>query len=326
MLNDDIIQNYDLSENQFNELYKYTKTLYEQLNNNNNNSSNEKIICEVLSKTNNIERLYIREIYSNLYNKNIQDDFKSNKNLDSKFKNLCRMIFFSPIEFDCKQLHRSMHNFINDEDIICEIFATRPFWMLQDIDKKYVEMYKMTLRQDIEKETKNEFKKCLLSILNTERNKGKNLNEENYIELITKLNTNIKKIGNNIELFVDIFCKLSREDLIEFCRMYNQKYNKNIYDDINSNVSGSLKKLMKEILFGLINPSEYFSKKIFQSIQGLGTNANMLNRIIINRSEIDMNEIKQYYKLFKNVDIEKDIKGDVSGNYLELLLSLIQKS
>ena len=129
-----------------------------------------------------------------------------------------------------------------------------------------------------------------------------------------------------MELFIEIFCKLSREDLIEICRLYNKLYKKNLYDAVDSNVSGLPKKLINEILFGVISPSEFFSKKIFQSIQGLGTNTNMLNRIIINRSEIDMSEIKQYYKLFRNVEIEKDIEEDTSGMYTELLKSLIQKS
>ena len=323
MLNDDVILNSEFSEEQFDDLYSKAQILYQQLN---NKQCDQNIIYNAINSTNNLERLYIKKIYSNLYNKNIQDEFKNNKILENKFKDLCRMIFFSPIEFDCKQLHRSMHNFMNDNDIICEIFATRPFWMLQKIDKKYVEMYKISLRQDIENETKNEFKNCLLSILNTERNNNKLLNNEKYEELVKKLNSNLKKIGTNMELFIEIFCKLSREDLIEICRLYNKLYKKNLYDAVDSNVSGLPKKLINEILFGVINPSEFFSKKIFQSIQGLGTNTNMLNRIIINRSEIDMSEIKQYYKLFRNVEIEKDIEEDTSGMYTELLKSLIQKS
>jgi len=323
MFNDDIILNSEFSEEKLEDLKSKTQTLYEQLN---NKQCDQNIIYNIINPTDNLERLYIKEIYFNLYNKNIQDEFKNNKILENKFKDLCRMIFFSPIEYDCKQLHRSMHNFINDENIICEIFATRPYWMLQKIDKEYVEMYNISLKKDIEKETKSEFKNCLLNILNTERNIEKILNNEKCEELVKKLNSNLKKIGNNMELFIEIFCKLNREDLIEICRVYNKLYKQNLYDAINSNVSGLPKKLINEILFGVINPSEYFSKKIFQSLQGLGTDTNMLNRIIISRSEIDMSEIKQYYKLFRKVDIEKDIEGDTSGMYTQLLKCLVQKS
>ena len=323
MLNDDIILNSEFSEEKFDDLKSKTETLYQHLN---NKQCDQNIIYNIINQTNNLERLYIKEIYLNLYKKNIQDEFKNNKILENKFKDLCRMLFFSPIQYDCKQLHRSMHNFFNDENIICEIFATRPYWMLQKIDKEYVEMYKISLKQDIEKETKSEFKNCLLCILNTERNNEKLLNNEKCEELVKKLNSNLKKIGNNMELFIEIFCKLNREDLIEICRLYNKLYKQNLYDAINSNVSGLPKKLLKDILFGVINPSEFFSKKIYQSLQGLGTDTNMLNRIIISRSELDMTEIKQYYKLFREVEIEKDIEGDTSGMYTQLLKSLIQKS
>ena len=47
-----------------------------------------------------------------------------------------------------------------------------------------------------------------------------------------------------------------------------------------------------------------------------------LIRVIISRNEIDMPQIKQYYKNLFNKDLVQDIKGDTSGNYQKILVEL----
>jgi hypothetical protein len=56
----------------------------------------------------------------------------------------------------------------------------------------------------------------------------------------------------------------------------------------------------------------------------LGTDEHTLNRIIISRCEVDTKQIKEeYVKLFSST-MEKDVGGDVSGDYGKLLLLLIK--
>ena len=48
----------------------------------------------------------------------------------------------------------------------------------------------------------------------------------------------------------------------------------------------------------------------------------MLIRVLVNRDEIDMPQIKQYYKQLYGKDMLDDIKNDTSGDYKKLLVEL----
>jgi hypothetical protein len=58
------------------------------------------------------------------------------------------------------------------------------------------------------------------------------------------------------------------------------------------------------------------------AIKGLGTNNTLLNRVLISRNEIDMDEIKDFYQQKYNVTMREDIIGDTSGIYQKLCLFL----
>ncbi len=58
------------------------------------------------------------------------------------------------------------------------------------------------------------------------------------------------------------------------------------------------------------------------AIKGLGTNNDLLNRVLITRKEIDMDEINEFYQHKYNVDMKKDIIGDNSGIYQKLCVYL----
>lgn len=59
------------------------------------------------------------------------------------------------------------------------------------------------------------------------------------------------------------------------------------------------------------------------SIQGLGTDEGTLTRAIVSRAEIDMNNIKEVYKIMYNTTLTREVTGDTSGFYKDILLTLI---
>lgn len=76
------------------------------------------------------------------------------------------------------------------------------------------------------------------------------------------------------------------------------------------------------IYYAMINPAEYFAKKVHDSIKGLGTNDNNLIRIMVTRFEIDMPLINEIYKKLYDESMIEDIKDDTSGSYRTLLVTL----
>lgn len=61
------------------------------------------------------------------------------------------------------------------------------------------------------------------------------------------------------------------------------------------------------------------------SIVGIGTDEDSLNRAIVTRAEIDLSKARfEYANMYKS-SIDDDVIGDTSGDYREFLLTLLGK-
>ena len=305
-----------------NELAQMTENLNKSLT---SEPINEDEIVHILNNTTNADRLIIREMYKRLYNHPIQNDISDK--LSYKFKDLCICLFDSCYEYDARELHRAIHSFIlfNEDKTICEILVTRPKWYLEIVDKVYEKFFGISLSQDIAKETSGDFKNYLTAILENERNEGQTISTEQAYDLAKQLyEKKAKNWGKDLEMFKTIFATKSREDLTLIARAYFELYQKNLYDAADD-VSGDNRKLIKAVIFGVINPSEWFARKAFEAVQGLGTDTNTLNRVVVGRAEIDMPAIRDYYHMIRNKDIKDDVVDDTSGSYGKVMAALTQK-
>lgn len=282
----------------------------------------EKEITFILTKTSNDERQVIKACYEKMFGTNIEVDIK--ETLSSKLRDLCIIMFDAPYEYDAKELNRAFHSFLTDHNIICEIIASRPKWMLDLINETYGKLYKKNLIEEIKKETSGKYKNFLLSLLTNERRKKNILSHEEAKRIVKEMkNKKPKNWGNDEELFTEYFVKPSRADLILLCRTYKELNNIDLYDEVNKNVSGTCRKLMKAVLYSTITPGEWYAKKAFRAVEGLGTDTNTLNRVVVGRAEIDMDYIRDYYYMDRKVDLFNDIKEDTSGAYGKILSDLV---
>ena len=48
----------------------------------------------------------------------------------------------------------------------------------------------------------------------------------------------------------------------------------------------------------------------------------LLIRVLVSRDEIDLPQIKQYYKQLYGKDMVEDVKSDISGDYQKLMVEL----
>lgn len=259
-----------------------------------------------------------------MYNVPIQTDIKSK--LSSSLQEITLDLFDLSYEFDARELHRALTSFMADDNTIIEIFATRPKSHLDLIQKIYKKFYKNSIRDDIRKLKSKEFSEFLLTILTVQRPTEQTIsNNDAYNISKDIIKHGLKTYGTDVNLFKDVFLEKSREDLILISRAFFELYKKSLYDSIESEASGRNAKLLKGILFGIITPAQWFAKKIFKSIDGLGTDEKTLNRVMVSRAEIDMDAIREYYFRDRKTDIKNDIHGDTSGTYRKILINLSEK-
>ena len=87
-------------------------------------------------------------------------------------------------------------------------------------------------------------------------------------------------------------------------------------------MSGDLKAGLLAVCQSIRNRPEYFADKLRASMKGAGTDDRTLQRIMISRCEIDMEDIRQAYVKKHNKTLEGDIDGDTSGHYKQILRKL----
>ena len=133
------------------------------------------------------------------------------------------------------------------------------------------------------------------------------------------------KLGTDEPVFNKYFCTLSPIELAHVARAYHQKYGRTILQAIDNEFSGDSKKTLKTIVYATLSPSEYFATRVHDAVKGLGTKDHLLIRVLVSRSEIDMPQIKQFYRQLFGKDMYEDVKNDISGDYRTLMLGIISK-
>ena len=235
-------------------------------------------------------------------------------------------MFYNYYELDARTIHKALKEGKRNEKPIIEIFASRPSWFLQIVNDEYKRIYGITLKEELAQEKKSDFITFLQCILVTPRLKTNFIKNEKQAGDVVQdiISKGLKKYGTDVELFKNLFVKNSRDDLIYICREFKvmDKKKRNLYDAVDDTVPKTTKELIKAIIYAVVLPSHYFAHLLKKSIVGLGTDEETLNRVLVERQEIDMDFIRSYYKLETKRELVDDIKGDTSGVYQQITVKI----
>ena len=283
--------------------------------------TDEAAIIKVIANRNNAQRQKIKSAYKTAYGRDLIDDLKSE--LKGNFEDAVVALFEPPVEYDVDQLRKAMKGAGTDEDTLIEIIASRPNWLLKQIKDKYQEKYKKSLEDAIAGEVGGDLKRLLTSLLQCNRSENAHPNDAECQKKAKELfDAGEGKWGTDESVFNKIFTLSSPMELALISRHYHKLSGKTILEAIKKEFSGDMQKLLTTIVYAIISPSEYFATRVNKAIKGWGTNDNLLFRVLVTRDELDMPQIKQYYKQLYGKDMLADIKSDCGGDYQKLLIEL----
>jgi annexin A7/11 len=283
--------------------------------------TDEEALIKIVANRTNAQRQKIKEEYKTAYGRDLISDLKSE--LRGKLEDAMVALFTEPIEYDCDSLKNAMKGAGTDEDSIIEIITSRPNWMLKKIKDKYKEKYKKDLESAIKGEVHGDLERLLVSILQCKRSENNNPNQSQCQKEAQELfDAGEKKWGTDSAVFNKIFTGCSPAEITCIAREYHKIAGHTILDAIDKEFSGNTKKALRSIVYATISPSEYFATRVKDAIKGFGTNDHLLIRVLVTRDEIDMPQIKQYYKQLYGNDMVEDIKKDIGGDYRKLMVEL----
>ena len=284
------------------------------------NKDDNALIKLVISKTNK-ERLQMKDEYNSTQNSDLIEDLKSA--YSGHFKDVLVGLFYSPLDYDCYQIRKAVKGLGTDEDALIEILTTRTSEKIEQMKLRYKEIFPgRDMVEDIKSDTSGSFWTVLKALLENKRNSTTNPDLEDCQNCAQKLYDSGINKKNTLETFTEILTQKSKEEIITIGKIYHKMSQSNILADIKNLFSGDTKKLFTGIVFGLLSPSEYFAELVRDAVKGLGTKDTTLLRIMVTRDEIDMPQIKQFYRQKYDKDMVDDIKDDTSGSYRKILVAL----
>ncbi|MFS7953576.1 putative annexin [Helianthus anomalus] len=139
----------------------------------------------------------------------------------------------------------------------------------------------------------------------------------------------------DLEAVTEVRCSRTSLQQQTLKRLYHLTCGTYLEHDIELQDSGDHQKVIKKETSGLFehtlltilqcaeNPAKYFAKVLYKSMQGLQTNDTTLIRVIVTRTEINMQYIKAEYHKKYNKNLNDAVYSETPGHYRTSLLSLL---
>ena len=283
--------------------------------------TDEAALIKICANRTNSQRQAIKAAYKAAFGRDLIADLKSE--LHGKFEDAMIALFADPIEYDADQLREAMKGLGTNEDTLIEIIASRPPHILRAVKERYQQKYQRDIETDVKKETHGTLQHLLIALLQCNRSINTNPNIDRCAQIAQEIyQAGEAKLGTDSSVFNKYFCSLSPMELACVAQQYHKLTGHTILQAIDKEFSGDSKKAFRTIVYATLSPSEYFATRVNDAIKGWGTKDHLLIRILITRDEIDMPQIKQYYKQLFGKDMVQAVKSDISGDYQKLMVEL----
>ncbi|XP_014674554.1 PREDICTED: annexin A7-like [Priapulus caudatus] len=284
--------------------------------------TDEKVIIEVLVSHNNDQRQEIKTHYKTMYGKDLQDDLSSE--LGGHFENVCLSLLIPPRMFDVKHLKRAMDGIGTVEKVLVEVLCTRNQEEIEMIKNGYKQAYDKDLEADVTSETSGQLKRLLVSMLAGGRDQTNEVDPAAARKDAEDLyQAGAAKLGTDESTFNAVLATRNMLQICEVCEAYAKLSGNDIIDAVKSEFSGDTKEGYLAIVKCARNPPAYFAECVKKAIAGAGTDDDSLIRILVSRSEVDLQDIKKAYQIMYTETLNAAVSGDTSGDYKKILLEIV---
>ena len=283
--------------------------------------TDEDTLIKVVANRTSRQRQIIKEQYKAAYGRDLISDLKSE--LNGKMEDAFIALFTDPIEYDADSIRNALQGAGTNEDTLIEIIASRNNAQLAAIKQCYNAKYKRDLESDIKSDTHGTLQHLLVSLLQGKRSVNQYPDQGRCAAIAKEIyDAGEGKLGTDESTFNKYFVSLSPYELACVAQHYHKITGHTILNAIDNEFHGDSKKAFRTIVYATLSPSEYFATRVKDAIKGFGTQDHLLMRILMTRDEIDMPQIRQYYKQLYGKDMVDDIKSDISGDYQKLMVEL----
>lgn len=283
--------------------------------------TDEDAMIDVLTQRSAAQRQQISAAFRSLTGKSLVSEVESEVSGD--LGRLLVSLLLTPAMLDAQDLRNAIKGAGTNEETLMEILGTRTNKQLGELALAYREEYKTSPDDDIGSDTTGYFEKTLLTLLRGSRDEsGKPDPQQAQKDAKVLYEAGEKKVGTNEDTFISVLCGRSIPQLKLVFEEYRQVSSKDLEDVIKSETSGSFRDLLLVIVKCAKNTTAYFAERLNSACKGCGTQDRTLIRVLVSRSEIDLQDVKVQYLEKYGKPLSQTIKEETSGDYLKALLKV----
>uniref|UniRef100_A0A7N6BGD5 Annexin n=1 Tax=Anabas testudineus TaxID=64144 RepID=A0A7N6BGD5_ANATE len=280
--------------------------------------SDKEAILDLITSRSNAQRQEIITAYKSSFGQDLIEDLKYE--LTGKFERLIVSLMRTPAYHDAKEIHDGVGT---NERCLIEVLASRNNRQIHEMVAAYKDAYGRDMEEDVIGDTSGHFKKMLVVLLQGTRDESgvvdADLVQQDAQDLYS---AGEEQWGTDEAKFIMILGNRSVTHLHLVFEAYEAIAEMSIEDSIKHELSGDFERLMLAVVQCIRSVPMFFARRLYKSMKGLGTADNTLIRIMISRSEIDMLDIRECFRLRYEKSLYNMIKDDTSGDYKRTLLNL----
>ncbi|CAN4102578.1 unnamed protein product [Withania somnifera] len=279
-------------------------------------------VINILSHRDATQRALIQQEYRSMYSEELTK--RLSKELSGDLEKAVLLWMYDPAGRDATILRKALSGDVVDPTAATEVICSRTPSQIQHFKQLYHSIFGFHLEDDIDFVALEDHKKLLLAYVRTMRYEGPEVDRasvEHDAKALFKAGE--KKLGTDENTFIRIFSERSRAHLAAVSCAYHSMYGNSLKKAVKNETSGLFAFALLTILQCAENPAKYFAKELHKAMKGLGTNDTTLIRILVTRTELDMQYIKAEYQKKHKKSLNDAVHSETSGDYRTFLLSLL---
>ncbi|CAE45742.1 Annexin [Caenorhabditis elegans] len=129
----------------------------------------------------------------------------------------------------------------------------------------------------------------------------------------------MKGLGCNNSKVISILCQRTNWQRQEISKAFKVMYGKDLIKELKGELHGDFEDLILALMDA---PAIYDAKQLHRAMEGLGTKESVLIEIMTSRTNAQIQQVRDAYKMLFKKDLERDLIGETSGHFKRLLVSL----
>jgi hypothetical protein len=222
---------------------------------------------------------------------------------------------------DAEALRKAMKGFGTDEAALIKIVANRTNKQRQEIKAAYKASFGRDLISDLKSELRGKFEDAMIALFT-----------EPIEYDADQLREGMKGLGTNEDTIIEILASRDPRYLQAVKQKYNQKYKRNLEDDIKKETHGTLEHLLISLLQGSRstntqpNPNQMaaIAQEIYQAGEAkLGTDESVFNKYFCSLSPHELAMMAQQYHKISGHTILQAIDKEFHGDSKKALRTIV---